>query len=125
MTNVDRNYSPRAFARSAAILAAAFATAAMAQPAAQIDVNAGSSDVANARTVSTRGIDLSTERGRRILDQRIQTAATRVCDVWTISWVDSQADFKRCFTEALEDGRAQAAQRSAGNSRAAIRVSAG
>ena len=125
MAIVQSNYSMRLFARGAAVLAAAVATAAVAQPSSPIDVNAGKAVVTRVTMVSTRGLDLSTERGRRALDHRIKVAANKVCDVWEISWSHPQADFARCFTAALEGGRAQAAQRSASSAGAAIRVSAG
>ena len=125
MTSVPTNHGLRALARGAAVLAAALATAAAAQPASQIDVNAGSRPAATKTlAVSTRGLDLSTGHGRKALDHRIKVAAARVCDVWEISWDHPQADFTRCFTAALEGGRAQAAERSASSDGAPIAISA-
>jgi UrcA family protein len=108
MTNMLRNYSLRAFVRGAAVLAAASATIAVAQPASQIDVNADRSDDLVMQPVSTQGLDLSTESGRKILDQRIQTAANKVCDAYTISWTNPGADFQRCFNEAVASGQSAA-----------------
>ena len=123
MTSLQSNNSLRALARGAAVLATALATAAVAQPASPIDVNAGKAEVTNVRMVSTRGLDLSTDHGRRALDNRLKTAAAKVCDVWSISWDHPQGDYHRCYTTALEGARAQAAERSAKNDGSPIRVS--
>ncbi len=123
MASVQSNQGPRAFVRGAAVLAAACATAAVAQPTSQIDVNAGATAITKVTAVQTHDLNLSSEQGRRKLDHRIRIAAAKVCDVWDISWQRPLADYTRCYTTALEKGRAQAAERSARNDGSPIRVS--
>jgi UrcA family protein len=74
------------------------ASPAVAQPADQVNVT----------IVHTADIDLSTDAGRRVLDQRLATAAHQLCD--TASAVDLKAlnDERDCRAAVLENGRAKA-----------------
>jgi UrcA family protein len=77
---------------------ALIASPAVAQPADQVNVT----------IVHTADIDLSTDAGRRALDQRLATAAHQLCD--TASAVDLKAlnDERDCRAAVLENGRAKA-----------------
>ena len=81
-----------------ATAAALIASPALAEPAEQLNI----------ATVHTADIDLSTDAGRRVLDQRLTTAAHQLCD--TASAVDLKAlNAKRdCRAAVLENGRAKA-----------------
>jgi UrcA family protein len=91
------------------------ASPAVAQPADQVNVT----------IVHTADIDLSTDAGRRALDQRLATAAHQLCD--TASAVDLKAlnDERDCRAAVLENGRAKAqlvaARKSAEPIRLAVR----
>jgi len=94
---------------------ALIASPAVAQPADQVNVT----------IVHTADIDLSTDAGRRALDQRLATAAHQLCD--TASAVDLKAlnDERDCRAAVLENGRAKAqlvaARKSAEPIRLAVR----
>ena len=95
---------------AAATLLAAFPAAA--QP----------TEPANVTIVHTADIDLSTDRGRRVLEQRLGVAAHQLCD--TASAVDLKAlnAERECRTAVLESGRAKAQLLAVGRAGEEIRL---
>lgn len=68
-------------------------------------------------TLTTAGLDLSTAKGQRMLDQRIEKAARTVCRTTTVqtgSRVINQ-DAQTCLAKARSDARRQLAPMTARN----------
>jgi UrcA family protein len=85
------------FLAAAAVIKGAPAIAAPAEPQ-------------NVSIVRTADLDLSSETGRRTLDQRLANAAREVCGVASDVDLEGKNDVRACRTEVLTDARTQGQQ---------------
>jgi UrcA family protein len=95
-----------------ATAAALIASPAVAQPADQVNVT----------IVHTADIDLSTDAGRRALDQRLATAAHQLCDIASAVDLKALNAERDCRAAVLENGRAKAQVVAARNSAEPLRL---
>jgi UrcA family protein len=62
---------------------------------------------ANQLVVSYADLDLSTDRGVRVLDRRLRVAAETVCGPTSDADLEGKNDARSCRAEALAEARAQ------------------
>ncbi len=75
-------------------------------------------------TVQTADLDLSTERGQRALDQRLNHAVKEVCGTASAADIEGKNEIRRCRTETLASLADERDQRIAQASREPIKVAA-
>ena len=63
--------------------------------------------------------------GQQRLHHRIRVAAKEVCDLNVLWSTKAQADYKRCFRDAVSSAQADAMRRFAAGDRSRLRVRAG
>ncbi|MDO6416563.1 UrcA family protein [Sphingomonas sp. BIUV-7] len=85
---------------------------------------AAQSKVTMQKQVRFGDLDLSTEKGRAQLDQRVRFAASDVCDGKNVSNTRSPVEYLNCYSVAVRDAKHQLDQRLAatqGSTVAAVR----
>ena len=79
---------------------------------------------AAATTVQTADLDLSSAKGQRSLDRRLQQAASEVCGVASPSNLEGQNDVRKCRKDTVASLKAERDQRVAKASGQPIEVAA-
>ena len=120
------NHALRALARGSIVLAASLGAVALAQPLGQIDVSGrgASRAVTQSTEVYIGDLNLAEMGGQQRLHHRIRIAAKQVCDNDSLWSAKAQADYRRCFNQAVNSAQAEAMQRFAAGDRSSLRVAA-
>lgn len=82
-------------------LVSALLTALFLNPTAAFSQVAGDTGQTNVSLVATADLDLSTDRGRKVLDQRLRRAASEVCGPVSDADLEGRNDIRHCREEAL------------------------
>lgn len=82
-------------------------------------------DAVTVKIVSTADLDLQSTWGRKLLDQRLVTAAHEVCDVASAADLQALNQESRCRDDVLSQARERARAIASRNSGEAIRLAFG